>query len=93
LEQILGKLAAITGQPAPALRLPYAVAYAAGVVTTAWARVSGKPPRVPLDAVRMARKKMFVSHAKAARDLGYDPGPPRQALARAVEWFRANGYC
>jgi dihydroflavonol-4-reductase len=41
----------------------------------------------------MARKKMFVSHAKAARDLGYDPGPPQQALARAVEWFRANGYC
>ncbi len=93
LEQILGKLAAITGQPAPTLQLPYAVAYAAGVVSTAWARVSGRPPRAPLDAVRMARKKMFVSHAKAARELGYDPGPPQRALARAVEWFRANGYC
>jgi dihydroflavonol-4-reductase len=93
LEQILGKLAAITGRPAPTLQLPYAMAYAAGAVSTAWARVSGKPPRAPLDAVRMARKKMFVSHTKAARELGYDPGPPQRALARAVEWFRANGYC
>ena len=66
---------------------------AAGVVTTAWARVTGKPPRAPLDAVRMARKKMFVSHAKAARELGFAPGPAEGALRRAVEWFRANGYC
>ena len=93
LSQILGKLAAITGRPAPTVKLPYAVAYAVGVATTAWARVSGKPPRAPLDAVRMARKKMFVSHAKAARELGYDPGSADGALARAVEWFRANEYC
>lgn len=93
LAQILGKLAAIAGRPAPTVKLPYAVAYAAGVVTTAWARVSRKPPRAPLDAVRMARKKMFVSHAKAARELGYVPGSAEGALARAVEWFRANGYC
>ena len=93
LAEILQKLAAITGRPAPAMKLPYAAAYAVGIATTAWARVSGKPPRAPLDAVRMARKKMFVSHAKAARELGYDPGPAEGALARSVEWFRANGYC
>ncbi len=93
LAEILGKLAAIAGRPAPNVKLPYAVAYAAGVVTTAWARISGKPPRAPLDAVRMARKKMFVSHAKAARELGFAPGPAEGALRRAVEWFRANGYC
>jgi dihydroflavonol-4-reductase len=93
LARILGKLAAITGRPAPTLQLPYAVAYAAGVVSTAWARVTGKPPRAPLDAVRMARKKMFVSHAKAARELGFAPGPADAALRRAVEWFRDNGYC
>jgi dihydroflavonol-4-reductase len=93
LERILGKLAAITGRPAPTVKLPYAVAYAAGVLTTAWARVTGNPPRAPLDAVRMARKKMFVSHAKAARELGFAPGPADGALRRAVEWFRANGYC
>ncbi|HTT63756.1 MAG TPA: hopanoid-associated sugar epimerase [Bryobacteraceae bacterium] len=93
LAQILGKLAAITGRPAPTVKLPYAVAYAAGVVNTAWAVVTGKPPRVPFDAVRMARKKMFVSHAKAARELGFAPGPADAALRRAVEWFEANGYC
>jgi dihydroflavonol-4-reductase len=93
LVQILGKLAAISGRPAPTVQLPYAVAYAAGVVTTAWARITGKPPRAPLDAVRMARKKMFVSHAKAARELGFAPGPAEGALRRAVEWFQSNGYC
>ena len=93
LAQILGKLAAITGRKAPRLQLPYAVAYAAGVVTTGWAKITGKPPRAPLDAVRMARKKMFVSHAKAARELGFEPGPAQGALAQAVEWFQANGYC
>jgi dihydroflavonol-4-reductase len=92
LEQILGKLAAITGKTAPTVKLPYAVAYAAGGATTGWARLTGTPPRAPLDAVRMARKKMFVSHAKAARELGFQPGPAEGALARAVEWFRTNGY-
>ena len=47
----------------------------------------------PLDAVRMAKKKMFVSHEKARRELGFAPGPVDAALRRAVEWFRANGYC
>jgi dihydroflavonol-4-reductase len=93
LAQILAKLAVIAGRPAPTVRLPYAVAYAAGVVSTAWARVTGKPPRAPLDAVRMARRKMWVSHTKAARELGFQPGPAEGALSRAVEWFRANGYC
>jgi dihydroflavonol-4-reductase len=92
LSQILERLAAITGRPAPTTRLPYAVAYAAGVVTTAWAAISGNPPLAPLDAVRMARKKMFVTHEKARRELGFEPGPVDAALRRAVNWFRANGY-
>ncbi len=93
LEQILGKLAVLTGKPAPTVKLPYAVAYAAGVVSTAWARVSGHPPRAPLDAVKMAKKKMFVSHQRAERELGYHPGPVEEGLRRAVEWFQGNGYC
>jgi dihydroflavonol-4-reductase len=75
------------------MKLPYAVAYAAGVVTTGWARVTGHPPRAPLDAVRMAKKKMFVTTEKAQRELGFAPGPVDAALGRAVEWFQANGYC
>ena len=93
LQQILGRLAPIADKPAPKMKVPYAVAYATGVITTAWANFSGKPPLAPLEAVKMARKKMFVTHAKAARELGFSPGPVDAALQRAVEWFRANGYC
>jgi dihydroflavonol-4-reductase len=90
LAQILQKLAAITGRKAPGIRLPYAVAYCAGACSTAWAEVTGKPPRVPLEGVRMARKKMWVTHEKARRELGFEPGPAETALRRAVEWFRAG---
>jgi dihydroflavonol-4-reductase len=93
LEQILQKLARLTGRKAPTLKLPYAVAYLAGVVTTAWAQVSGKPPRAPLDAVKMAKKKMFVSHEKAARELGYVPGNVETGMQSAIDWFGSNGYC
>jgi dihydroflavonol-4-reductase len=90
--RIFEKLEGISGLKAPKVRIPYAVAYAAGVVSTAWARVSGSEPRAPLDGVKMARKKMWVTHDKATRELGYAPGPAPVALRRAVEWFRANGY-
>jgi dihydroflavonol-4-reductase len=93
LEQILGRIAAIAGKPGPTAKVPYVLAYAAGVATTAWANVTGREPIAPLEAVRMARKKMFVSHAKAARDLGFSPCPVDGALRRAVSWFRDNGYC
>jgi dihydroflavonol-4-reductase len=93
LQQIFEVLAEISGRKAPKLRIPYAVAYVAGMASTACASVTGKEPRAPLDGVRMARKKMWVRHGKAARELGYAPGPARTALARAVEWFRSNGYC
>lgn len=93
LEQILSELAKIEKKPAPKLRVPYALAFAFGVGSTAWAGITGKEPLAPLDGVRMARKKMWVSHAKAARELGYTPGAAAVALRRAVEWFRANGYC
>lgn len=87
LAQILQKLARISGRKAPTVRLPYAVAYLAGAASTAWAGVTGRPPRVPLEGVRMAGKKMWVSHEKAARELGFRPGPADAALARAVEWI------
>jgi dihydroflavonol-4-reductase len=88
LAQILAKLASITGRKAPKMRLPYAVAYCAGVCSTAWAGITGSPPRVPIEAVRMAKKKMWVTHEKARRELGFHPGPAETALRRAVEWFQ-----
>ena len=92
LEQIFGHLERVSGMKAPRWRIPYSVAYAAGMASTSWANLTGHEPRAPLDAVKMARKKMFVSAAKAERELGFRPGPVDAALGRAVEWFRANGY-
>jgi dihydroflavonol-4-reductase len=93
LQNIFAALAKVVGRPAPRIRIPYAVAFAAGVVSTAWAGVTGKEPLAPLDGVKMARKKMWVKQDKAMRELGYAPGSAEGALQRAVEWFRANGYC
>jgi dihydroflavonol-4-reductase len=89
LAQILEILARITARKAPSRRLPYAMAYCAGVCSTAWANVTGMPPRVPIDAVRMARKKMWVTHEKARRELGFQPAPAEIALRKAVKWFSA----
>ena len=87
LAEILGRLAALAHRPPPRLRLPYFLAWCAGASATAIANLSGSPPHISLESVRMARKKMWVTHAKAARELGYQPAPAAQALARAVEWF------
>ncbi len=93
MKQILDKLAAITGLPSPKIKLPYAVALAAGVVDEiVTGRILGREPRATIDAVRMGRKKMFVSCAKAERELGWNIVPVDDALRRAVEWFQANGY-
>ncbi|HUJ49043.1 MAG TPA: hopanoid-associated sugar epimerase [Bryobacteraceae bacterium] len=92
LQQVLERLAAVTGGHAPRWRIPHALAYAAGVASTGWANLTGHEPRVPLDAVKMARTKVFVSLDKAKRDLGFNPQPVDGALRRAVDWFRANGY-
>jgi dihydroflavonol-4-reductase len=93
LKQILGRLAKLSHKPAPKTKLPYAVAYAAGVISTGFAQFTGKEPMAPLEGVRMARKKMFVSHAKAERELGFRPGPVDAALQRAIDWFKESGRC
>lgn len=92
MKQALDVLAELTGLPAPRLRVPYGLALAAGHVNELLARVTGQPPKAPLAGVRMARYKMFFNPARAVRELGLPQTPPRQALADAVEWFRANGY-
>jgi dihydroflavonol-4-reductase len=92
LQQMLQRLASVTGGQAPRWRIPHAVAYAAGVASTGWANLTGQEPRVPLDAVKMSRTKVFVSLDQAKRELGFNPQPVDGALRRAVDWFRANGY-
>src|SRR5271165_2980259 len=93
LKQILDRLAAITGLPSPTVKLPYAFALAAGVVDEmVMGRLLGREPRATIDAVRMGRKMMFVSSAKAERELGWRTVPVDEALQRSVNWFRENGY-
>lgn len=93
LKQILDKLAAITGLPSPAIRVPYFVALATGVVDEVFTgRIRGREPRATIDAVRMGRKKMFVTSSKAERELEWKTVPVDAALGRAVKWFRENGY-
>jgi dihydroflavonol-4-reductase len=93
LKQILDKLAAITGLPSPTIRVPYALALATGVVDeVVTGRIRGREPRATIDAVRMGRKKMFVSSANAERELEWRVVPVDDALRRAVKWFRDNRY-
>jgi dihydroflavonol-4-reductase len=93
LKQILDKLGAITGLPSPKVRVPYVMALATGVVDEmVTGRILGREPRATIDAVRMGRKKMIVSSAKAERELGWNPSPVEGALRRAVEWFRTHEY-
>lgn len=92
MKQTLETLQSITGVPAPTFRVPYTVALAAAYVDEGIACMTGKAPKAPLAGVRMARYKMFFSPAKAIRELGLPQTSPRQALAEAVDWFRANGY-
>jgi dihydroflavonol-4-reductase len=92
LAEILAEVALAAGRRAPRLKVPYPVAFAAAAIGTATARVTRREPFTTLDGVRMSRKKMYFSSAKAECDLAYRPRPARQAIADAVAWFAANGY-
>jgi dihydroflavonol-4-reductase len=93
LKKILDKLGAISGLPSPTVKLPYFVAYLAGAVDEAVSgRLLGREPRATVETVRMGKKKMWATSDKAERELGWKIIPADDALRRAVEWFRANGY-
>lgn len=93
LKQILDKLGAISGLPSPTVKLPYFVAYLAGAVDEIFnGRILGREPRATIETVRMGKKKMFASSDKAERELGWKVVSADDALQRAVEWFKANGY-
>ena len=93
LKEILDRLAAITSLPSPTVKVPYAVALAGGIFyEMVTGRLLGREPRATIDAVRMGRKMMFVTSAKAERELGWRTLPVDNALHRSVEWFRGNGY-
>jgi dihydroflavonol-4-reductase len=93
LKQLWEALAAITGRPAPRLRLPHAVALAAGYADEWFSRLTGREPQIPVEGVKMSRHRMFVECGKAERELGYQPERvATAALERAVGWYVDHGY-
>jgi dihydroflavonol-4-reductase len=92
LKQILDALSTITGRPAPRVRLPHAVALAAGYADQLFSRLAGREPQIPVEGVKMSRHRMFVESDKAARELGYKPTSVEAALERAVRWYEQHGY-
>ena len=92
LKQVLEVLAPIAGRPAPRVRLPHAIALAAGYADEFLSRFTGREPGIPVEGVKMSRHKMFVESDKAERELGYKPGSVEAALARAVRWYMDHSY-
>jgi dihydroflavonol-4-reductase len=93
LRDILTEIAAIVGRKPPRISLPrgplFPLAYA-----TEWLaklRNSGEP-MLTVDSLRMSRKRMFFSSAKAEKQLGYTARPALEALQDAIRWFRDNRY-
>jgi dihydroflavonol-4-reductase len=93
LDQVWELLAEVTGKPMPRRRVPDALALAIAYADEVRCRLSkGAQPSVPLEGVRMSRELMFADSSKAARELDFHPGPVRDALERAVRWYREHGY-
>ncbi|HMD40938.1 MAG TPA: hopanoid-associated sugar epimerase [Candidatus Acidoferrum sp.] len=92
LKALLDLLAKITGLPAPSLKIPHGVALGVAYINTAFSRLIGKEPQIPVEGVKIAQHTMFVDCSRAQRELGFNPGPVAAALERAVRWYVDNGY-
>jgi dihydroflavonol-4-reductase len=91
LQMILGEIAGLVGRKPPRIRLPYAAVLPMAYLAEGFAKLTGQSGRVTLEGVRMSRKRMFFSSAKAAGELGYRWRPPLQAFEDALRWFRERG--
>jgi dihydroflavonol-4-reductase len=92
LKAMLDALANITGLRAPLLKIPHGLALGVAYANTAFSRLIGREPGIPVEGVRIARHMMFVDCSRAKRELGFQAGPVSAALERAVRWYEANGY-
>jgi dihydroflavonol-4-reductase len=91
LRQILAQIAQLVGRNPARIRLPHAGVLPLAYVAEAFARISGSATRLTVEGVRMSRKRMFFSSAKAIHELGYHARPAAEALEDAVRWFRERG--
>jgi dihydroflavonol-4-reductase len=92
LGEILIGIAAEVGRKPPRVKLPHGLVMPIAYASEIWARLTGGEPFATVDGVRMAKKKMFFSSAKAESELGYRARPAVEALRDELAWFRANGY-
>ena len=92
LKGVLDVLADITGLPAPSLKIPHGLALGVAYAETAFSRLIGREPLIPVEGVKIARHMMFVECSRAKRELGFQTGPVSAAFERAVRWYEANGY-
>ena len=92
LASIFQELEALSGLPAPRIRLPYAPILGLAFVCHGLSCLTGQEPLVPLEGVKMARRHMFFDSSRAVRELGLPQTPVETALAEAITWFRNHGY-
>jgi len=93
LREIFETLSKVTGLPSPKVKIPYWLPlWIAGIDEFFEGKVLRRPPHLQLEAVRTARKPMYVSSERAVRELGFPQTPPEEAFEKAVRWFRDNGY-
>lgn len=93
LKQILDRMSSITGLPSPTMKVPHAVAMIfAFFDETIVGKMLDMEPRATVEAVRMGKKMMFASSAKAERELGFQVLPIYHALRSAIDWFVTRGY-
>jgi dihydroflavonol-4-reductase len=93
LKQILDRMSSITGLPSPTMKVPHAVAMAFAFFDENFTgKLLGKEPRATVEAVRMGKKMMFASSAKAERELGFKVMPVYHAMRAAIDWFVLHGY-
>jgi dihydroflavonol-4-reductase len=92
LRGLLERLSALTGRPAPTVRLPRLVPLAYSAVGEFVLEPLGFRPDVPFEGVRMSKQRMYYDISKARLFLRFTPSPVTRALSDAVHWFSEHGY-
>jgi dihydroflavonol-4-reductase len=93
LRDLLGILETVTGIKASNVRIPIWLALGAAYVDEfVRGTLLNKPPRIPIPAVKTARKFRHFDCSKALRELSLPQTPIEEAIGHAVAWFTENGY-
>jgi dihydroflavonol-4-reductase len=91
LREVFDILSKLTGIKAPSIKLSRLAILPLAYANQWIANLTGYPPRIPLEGVKMAKYKMHYDCSKAIRELGLPQTPPEVALEKAVKWFREHG--